>query len=264
MTSETRAGAGDRCAVITGAAGGIGSATAHALAAAAWQLVLTDMNAPALATLADTLATRSGITPVTVAGDVTDTTLAPRLAAAVGALDIPLRGLVNGAGIIDGNSLEALTDERWQFVFDVNVTSQLRVTRALLPHLRQAGGASVVNLSSVAGVLGMPSMPAYCMAKAAVVGLAKSMAVDLASDSIRVNAICPGSIDTAMPRSLLTQLNVAADKHDTAVQDFVSRHLIKRLGRADEVADLIEFLLSDKSSFITGAAMAIDAGWSAW
>lgn len=264
MNSDEAKGGHQRCAVVTGAAGGIGSATALALAAAGWQLVLTDIDATALAALAASIEAGGTATCVAVAGDVTDHGLGRRLAEAVTALGVPLRGLVNGAGIIDGHSLETISDERWQQVFDVNVTSQLRVTRALLPLLRAAGHAAIVNLSSVAGLVGMPSTPAYCMAKHAVVGLSRSMAVDLAGDGIRVNAICPGSIDTAMPRSLLTQMQVAPAQQDTAIQAFTARHLIKRLGRAAEVADMIEFLLSEKSSLVTGAALPIDAGWSAW
>lgn len=264
MEHETTKGAPDRCAVITGAAGGIGKATAVALAPAGWRLVLTDMNAAALAALAGEIERTSRADCIVVEGDVTDPGLGQRLGAAVATMASPLRGLVNGAGIIDGHSLDALTDERWQYVFDVNVTSQFRVTRALLPHLRKAGGASIVNLSSVIGLRAAASMPAYCMSKAAVVGLSKSMAVDLAADGIRVNAICPGAIDTAMPRSLLAQMNVAPDAHDAVIQEIVSRQIIKRLGRAEEVADLIEFLLSEKASFITGSAASIDAGWSAW
>ena len=252
-----------RTAVITGAAGGLGRATALALARAGWSLVISDRDATGLVALdaeitADYPACRS------LTADVTDRDVGTRLHDAVLELGAPLRGLVNCAGIIDGNSLETLTDERWQEVFDVNVTSQLRVTRAMLPLLRQAGSASVVNLSSVYGLYAAPSMPAYCMSKAAVVGLSRSMAVDLAGDGIRVNALCPGGIDTPMPRSLLSQFDIPAEQHETVIEGFLTRYLIKRLGRPAEVADLIEFLLSDKAAFMTGLALPIDGGFSAW
>ncbi len=263
MLDSPTSTAAARCAVITGATGGIGRATALALAAADWQLTLTDRDEPALAALAGELLAQGASRVRTVVGDVLEPTLGDRLASEVTAGGVALRGLVNCAGIIDGHSLESLSDERWQQLFDVNVTSQFRITRALSPLLRAAGGAAVVNLSSILGLHAGPSMPAYCMTKAAIIGLSKSMAVDFAPDAVRVNAICPGAIDTAMPRSLLAQMQVPADAFDDFATQYVQRNLIKRLGQAQEVAALVTFLLSDQASFITGLALPIDGGLSA-
>lgn len=251
-----------RCAVLSGATGGIGRATAQALATAGWQLVLTDVDAEALATLASAL--RPHTTCAVVASDITASGLGASVADAVQGLGVPLRGLVNLAGVIDGNSLETLTDERWQRVFDINVTSQFRLTRALLPQLRQAGAASIVNMSSILGVCAGASMPAYCMTKAAIIGLSRSMAMDFAADGIRVNALCPGGIDTPMPRSLLTQLGVPTEQHAAVIDSVLTKQLIKRLGQPQEVADVIAFLLSEQASFMTGMALPVDGGWSTW
>lgn len=264
MAEQTPGANTSRCALITGASGGIGRATAHAMAAQGWHLVVTDLDAAAIEAMAGELATAGAPSVRCVAGDVTDAALPARLAAASAASGAALRGLVNVAGVIDGTALEALSDERWQRVFDINVTSQFRVTRELAPQLRASGNASVVNLSSILGVQAGPNMPAYCMTKAAIVGLTKSMAVDFAADGVRVNALCPGGIDTNMPRSLLKQLGIPEETFYTNVPHFVGRQLIKRLGRADEVAQFIAFLLSDHASFITGAALPIDGGWAAW
>lgn len=264
MTDNGLAADASRCAVITGAGGGIGRATALALAAAGWQLVVSDVDAAALTRLISELEASASPAVQAVVSDVRDTTLGAALVAAVERLGVPLRGLVNCAGIIDGHSLDALSDERWQQLFDVNVTSQFRVTRALAPQLRAAGGAAVVNLSSILGLHAGPSMPGYCMTKAAIIGLTKSMAVDFAPAHVRVNGLCPGAIDTAMPRSLLAQMQVPAEAFDGFVEQYLGRYLIKRLGQADEVASLIEFLLSDKASYITGLALPIDGGLSAW
>lgn len=264
MAAQPSAVTSPRCALITGASGGIGRATATALAAAQWHLVLSDINAASIEAMAPELLAAGAPAVRCVAGDVVDAGLAARLAAATAECGVPLRGLVNVAGVIDGTRLEALSDERWQQVFDINVTSQFRVTRALAPQLRAAGDAAVVNLSSILGVQAGHNMPAYCMTKAAIIGLTKSMAVDFAPDGVRVNALCPGGIDTNMPRSLLAQLGIAEETFYSNIPEFVGRQLIKRLGRADEVAQFIAYLLSDHASFITGAALPIDGGWAAW
>ena len=107
-------------------------------------------------------------------------------------------------------------------------------------------------------------MPAYCMTKAAIIGLSRSMAMDFAADGIRVNALCPGGIDTPMPRSLLTQLGVPPEQHAAVIDSVLTKQLIKRLGQPHEVADVIAFLLSDQASFMTGMALPVDGGWSAW
>jgi len=261
LTSETPAK--NACAVISGATGGLGKAITRTLATQGWRLVLTDRDEGALSELTASLGDAFATRVVTVAGDVLDAALAPRLAAAVEASAWDLRGLVNNAGVISGTSLEATTDEAWQRVFDINVTGHFRITRALLPLLRSSGEAAILNMSSVLGLVASSSMPAYCASKAALVGFTRSLAVDLAADGIRVNALCPGGVDTAMPRSLMKDLGLVGDERDAAMDAVAARHLMKRLGQPGEIAEVVAFLLSARASFITGLAMPVDGGWSA-
>ena len=110
--------------------------------------------------------------------------------------------------------------------------------------------------------MGFSGMVSYSASKAAVVGLTRTLAVDLVADNIRVNAVLPGVIDTAMPRSFLS--NFPPEQHPALVESFVARQLIKRLGRPEEVANAALFLASDEASFITGLALPVDGGWTAW
>lgn len=260
-TSETPPA--NACAVLSGATGGLGKAIAHALSAQGWHLVLTDRDESALLGLKAELAEANAGKVVTVLGDVTDPALGTRLAEAVAATGWDLRGLINNAGVISGTSLEATTDEAWQRVFDINVNGHFRITRALLPQLRRTGQAAILNMSSVLGLVASSSMPAYCASKAALVGFTRSLAVDLAADGIRVNALCPGGVDTPMPRSLMADLGLAGAERDAAMDAVAARHLMKRLGQPGEIAGVVAFLLSERASFITGLAMPVDGGWSA-
>jgi NAD(P)-dependent dehydrogenase (short-subunit alcohol dehydrogenase family) len=252
-----------RGAVVTGASGGIGSEVARLLHAGGWSLLLVDQSADGLARVRESLADATVAADVaTVVGDVADPALPGRVADAVTAAGWPLGGVVNGAGVTSRIPLERLTDADWDRVFAVNVTAAFRLVRALVPHLQRAGQSSIVNVSSVAGLNAPPGMPAYSASKAALLGLTRSLARDLLASGVRVNAVCPASIDTPMARE--PTVGLSADQAAEYESRHFSRQLMDRYGTPEEVGRVIAFLLSDQASFMTGLSLPVDGGYTAW
>jgi 2-keto-3-deoxy-L-fuconate dehydrogenase len=234
-------------AFITAAAQGIGRATAETFLREGAQVIATDINM-------DILSQLNG------QGDVVTEQLDARddteiLAAALrhGAVDI----LFNCAGYVHNGTLLESTEDEWDFAFDLNVKSMYRVTRAFLPAMLENGGGSIINTSSIASAAkGIVSRCIYSATKAAVTGLTKSIAADYVGQGIRCNAIAPGTIDTP---SLGDRINAAADPAQQR-RDFIARQPMGRLGTAQEVANLVLFLASDESAFITGQLHTVDGG----
>jgi NAD(P)-dependent dehydrogenase (short-subunit alcohol dehydrogenase family) len=252
-----------RGAVVTGASGGIGSEVARLLGDGGWRLLLVDESADGLARVRKSLADGTGNADVaTVVGDVADPALPGRVADAVTAAGWSLGGVVNAAGVTSRIPLDRLTDAEWDRVFAVNVTAAFRLVRALVPHLRRSGHASIVNVSSVAGLNAPPGMPAYSSSKAALLGLTRSLARDLLASGVRVNAVCPASIDTPMARE--PTIGLSAEQAALYESRHFSRQLMDRYGTPEEVGRVIAFLLSDQASFMTGLSLPVDGGYTAW
>lgn len=247
----------NRVIVLTGAAGGIGRATAERLADEGARLVLSDREA-AVADVAAAIVAAGG-EAIAVVADVTVAAQVARIAEAAttafGGVDV----LVNNHGAIVGRSFLETTEEDWVRVHDVVLKSVFLVSSAIIPLMLGRAGASVVNIASVGGVVALRNMSAYGAAKAGVVHLSKCMAIDLAEQGIRVNAICPGVIDTPQPRQFAATL----PDPEAAFAAFEPLHPLGRLGRPDEVADAICYLASDRSSFVTGSALIVDGGMTA-
>jgi NAD(P)-dependent dehydrogenase (short-subunit alcohol dehydrogenase family) len=163
--------------------------------------------------------------------------------------------LVNNAGILLPGSAESLTEAQWDETFSTNVRGVWLLTRAVLPHLRAAGGGSIINIGSVLSLLGARNRVAYAASKGAVLAMTRAMALDHAADKIRVNCICPGIVETEM---------VAAFQMDEAGrQQRIAMHPLGRFGQPEDIAGLAVFLASDESSWITGASYHVDGGYSA-
>ena len=254
----------DKVCVVTGSGSGIGRATAIEMAREGAKVVVSDVNDDNGAETVKAIRDARGEAvyahaDVTSADDVT--ALMQAAVDAFGRLDV----LHNNAGVHETDfttetAVDTLPEEVWDRVFAINLKAVWTCTRAAVPHMRAVGGGAIVNAGSTASYLGYPMSPAYTSTKSAILGLTRCMAVDFAKDSIRVNCYCPAAVDTPM----VSKYWEAADDPETIKSMLVGSHLVKRLGRPEEVAKLVCFLASDDASFITGAAYLIDGGSLAW
>ena len=168
--------------------------------------------------------------------------------------------LINCAGIVHSGTILISKEEEFDDAIDLNIKSMYSTIKAVIPIMQKKGSGSIINIGSVvSSVIGAPNRCIYGLSKAAVIGLTKSVAVDFVKEGIRCNCICPGTVDTP---SLHERLEATGD-YDKAMNDFVNRQPMGRLGLADEIADLAVYLASDESKFVTGQEHIIDGGWSA-
>ena len=238
-----------RRVLITGAASGIGLATARLFQSEGAAVALLDRDEAALGKARGDRATA-------LVCDVADErqvrAAVAQAATALGGLD----GVVNSAGIDLMRPFERMTSEEWARVIAVDLTGPMLVCHAALPAMKQAGRGTIVNIASGAALRPLEQRTAYCAAKAGLVMFGKTLAVDLAADHIRVNAICPGIIDTPLFRS---SWEGAADPEGELAR-ILDRYVIRRPGEPEEIAQAALYLTSDESSFVTGAALAVDGG----
>ena len=246
----------NKIALITGAASGIGRATAEMFVKEGAKVIIADLHSDGAAAVAASL----GASAIAVAGDVSK----PADAAAMvevavrsfGRLDV----LVNNAGFGRLGTVETTDIADWQAVLDVNLNGVFLCSRYAVPLLRSGGGGSIINLASTISVVGIPNRAAYVAAKGAVAALTRAMAIDHAKDGIRVNSIAPGVINSAYYDAMLKEV---ADP-DAFIKGLNARSPVNRMGTSKEIASAIVFLASDESSFATGSMMTIDGGYTAW
>ena len=242
-----------KVAFVTAAGQGIGRAIAEAYLAEGAKVIATDLDIAKLKNLKKAK---------TFALDVRSTekveTLARRVIKEFGVPDV----LTNCAGFVHQGSLLECSEEDWDFSFDLNVKSMHRTLRAFVPAMLKNGGGSIVNIASVASSLrGVPNRYAYGATKAAVIGLTKAMAADFVRQGLRVNAICPGTIQSpSLNDRIATNAKKFAKSLKDVRKDFVDRQPIGRLGTPEEIAAGAVWLASDESSYYTGQTLQIDGG----
>jgi NAD(P)-dependent dehydrogenase (short-subunit alcohol dehydrogenase family) len=243
-----------KIAFMTAAAAGIGGATARAFAREGARVIATDRDPVALKALGDDL---DRLYPEagheTYVLNVTDHEALR--AAPDGHKDVNV--LYNGAGWVHQGTLLTTELDDWQRSFDINVTPMFVLTKAFLPGFIKRGGASIINVASVASSLkGLPNRVGYISSKAAVIGFTKSIAFDYMKHGIRANALCPGSVDSP---SLHDRARALGD-HDEVWKTFIARQPIGRMASADEMAHVCVYLASDESAYATGANFIVDGG----
>ena len=255
----SRAAFAGKVVLVTGATSGIGAGTAKAFAAHGARVMLSGRDrARGEAVVAEIAA--SGGTAELITGDVAEAEFCQSLVqdtvARLGGLDI----LFNNAGIVMHGKIESHSDAAWQTLLDTNLSSVFYLSRAAIGHMKQRGGGAIINMSSECGLIGYENLAAYSATKGAMVMFTKVLALDHARDNIRVNAVCPGDIDTPMMDMGWQAKKLSSEE----IRDRLKQHIpIGRVGEAEDVAATVMFLASEAAGFVTGAIVPVDGGTTA-
>jgi 3-oxoacyl-[acyl-carrier protein] reductase len=233
-------------ALVTGASGGIGGAIAEALHAAGATVALSGTREAPLKELAEKLGSRAHVVPANLSDADAVAGLAKTAAEAMGSVDI----LVNNAGITRDNLFMRMSDEEWQQVLDVNLTSVFRLSRGVLRGMMKARWGRIINITSVVGQTGNPGQGNYAAAKAGLVGMSKSLAYEVASRGITVNCVAPGFIETAMTDKL----------NEDQKSKILGQIPAGRMGSPAEIAAAVVYLASLEAGYVTGATLHVNGG----
>jgi len=235
----------DRVVVITGGASGMGAASAKLFRDQGDDVTIVDL--------------QQGPSPGTVVGDVSDSAFCDATIDAIveehGRIDV----LVNAAGTIHRADATGTADADWDRVMRVNVSGSFFMSRAAVRHMKQAGSGAIINFGSIWGGVGAAGVTAYCVSKGAIHQLTRAMALDHAGDGIRINAVAPGEVNTPM---LASQRETAPSRADLDAMAEATIP-IKRLAEPMEIAEMVVFLASERASYMTGAVVPIDGGYTA-
>ena len=241
-----------KVAIVTGGSAGIGEAVAKRFADEGAAVVITGRRQSELDRVIIGIRHNKG-KGLSVAGSVTDERhvqeVAQRALDSFGRIDI----LVNNAGIGDfGKRIHETDDASWQTMLDVNLTGVFRMTRAVVPQMLKQGKGAIVNISSVASLVGIPGAPAYAASKGGLDAFSRALAIDYAGDGIRCNVVNPGLIDTPMAAPLMSNPEL--------LQPILNHYALRRAGTSEEVASMVLFLASDEAGWVTGGTFTIDGG----
>jgi meso-butanediol dehydrogenase / (S,S)-butanediol dehydrogenase / diacetyl reductase len=247
-----------KVALITGGGTGIGAAIARRLVEEGAKVAITGRRKEMLETVAGSLPAGSVLT---IAGDVANQNDVENMVSKTisfgGSLDI----LVNNAGIGVHGSVTEISMEDWRKAFDINIHGPFMLMKATIPHMIKAGGGSIINVASLAGLRCIPAGPAYCASKAGLIHLTKQVALDYGPQKIRCNVICPGAVRTPMLEGGMSNLkDVLHTDMEGAGAYFVSCSPLRRVAEPSEIAGICSFLAGDDSSYMTGAVLVADGG----
>ena len=235
-----------KCALVTGASGGIGGAVARALHGAGAAVGLSGTRVAPLDALAAELGSRAYVLPCNLSVSEEVEALMKRAAEAMGSVDI----LVNNAGITRDGLMMRMSDDDWAQVIDVNLTSSFRLCRAALRGMMKARWGRIINITSVVGTSGNPGQANYAAAKAGLTGLSKSLAQEVASRGITVNCVAPGLVETAMTEKL----------NDEQRARILADVPAGRMGQPQEIAAAVLYLASTEAGYVTGATLHVNGG----
>lgn len=245
-----------KTALVTGGASGIGRATVLKLVAGGCRVAVLDRDEAGLARLVEEVGPDRCLPITADLADPESTRSAVREAIdRLGGIDI----VVNNAGIGFRADVVETTLEQWDLTFAINVRAPFIVCQEVIPQMLERGGGVIVNVASVGGIIGIASRAAYGASKAAVISLTRSLTVDFAGRGIRANCVAPGTTETPW----VDRIVAGSDDPAALRQQMADRQIIGRLGTADEIADTIVFLASDRASFFHGSAVVVDGGYSA-
>jgi len=245
-----------KVAVVTGGGSGIGRAIALALGRESAQVAVLGRRGELLDAVVGELKT-TGAEAMSVVCDVRKAAECRRAVEAVGEKFGLLNVLVNNAGVLSVSTVESATEEEWDRVLETNLKGPFLMARAALPWIRKSGGGSIINIASVLGLVAMKDRAVYCASKGGVALLTKAMALDHASEKIRVNCICPAIVETELVKDLFS----GAPEMEKARKETLP---LGRFGQPADVAELAVFLASDDSAWMTGTAIPVDGGLTAY